>query len=70
MWAEEDHPALLPKTKGSGIMVADFVDELSGYLALSSDEQTTHPTIAKTSRALFEYGADKEGYWTGEKSMT
>ena len=68
MWAEEDHHALLPKTKGSGIMVADFVDEYDGYLALTPDEQAKHPTVAKSARALFEYGADK-GYWTGEKFM-
>ena len=35
MWAEDDHPALLPKTKGSGIMVADFIDEHNGYLQLT-----------------------------------
>ena len=35
MWAEEVHPALLPKTKGSGIMVADFIDKHNGYLALT-----------------------------------
>ena len=69
MWAEEDHPALLLKMKGSEIMVADFVDEYNGYLALTAEEQAKHPTIAKSARALFEYGADKEGYWTGEKFM-
>ena len=69
MWAEEDHPALLPKTKGSGIMVADFIDEYNGYLALTAEEQAENPAIAKSARALFEYGADKEGYWTGEKFM-
>ena len=27
MWGEEERPAILPKTKGSGIMVSDFVEE-------------------------------------------
>ena len=49
-------------------MVADFVDEYDGYLALTQDEQAKNPTIAKSTRALFECGADK-GYWTGEKFM-
>ena len=73
MWGEDDHPALLPKTKGSGIMVADFVEEHSGYLALTDAEHDTakvkFPSIPKSSRVLFEYGADKEGYWTGDKFM-
>ena len=38
MWAEEDHPAILPKTKGRGIMVSDFITEHQGYLILSSEE--------------------------------
>ena len=74
MWAEDDHPALLPKTKGSGIMVSDFVEEHNGYLALTPEEhdaaKVKFPTIPKSARVLFEYGADKEGYWTGDKFMT
>ena len=27
MWREENRPAILPKTKGSGIMVSGFVEE-------------------------------------------
>ena len=29
MWAMEDAPILQPKTKSSGIMVSDFVDQFS-----------------------------------------
>ena len=58
-----------PKTKGSGIMVADFIDEYNGYSAHTAEEQAKNPAIAKSARAFFEYGADKEGYWTGEKFM-
>ena len=32
MWAGEDAPIIQPKTKGSGIMVSDFVDAHSGFL--------------------------------------
>ena len=35
---EEERPALLPKTKGSGVMVSDFVEEHEGYLRLSDDQ--------------------------------
>ena len=27
------------------------------------------PDFPKTARATLEYGADKEGYWTGERFM-
>ena len=33
---EEERPALLPKTKGSEVMVSDFVEEHKGYLRLSN----------------------------------
>ena len=63
MWAEEVHPALLPKTKESGIiMVADFVDKYNGCLGSTIEEQAQHPTTGKS-------GADKEGYWTDGKCM-
>ena len=74
MWGEDEHPALLPKTKGSGIMVADFIEEHAGYLAFTPEEhemaKARFPSIPKSARVLFEYGADKEGYWTGEKFMS
>ena len=35
MWGEDDRPAILPKTKGSGIMVSDFVEEHGGYLKVT-----------------------------------
>ena len=37
MWGEEERPALLPKTEGSGLMVSDFVDELDGFLKHSDE---------------------------------
>ena len=70
MWAEEDHPAILPKTKGSGIMVSDFIDEHDGYLMLSSGEhkeaKKRFPEIPAAAHVRLEYGGEREGYWTGE----
>ena len=73
MWGEEDRPAILPKTKGSGIMVSDFVEEHGGFLKLTDEEferaKTTNPAIVQNARQLLEYGAEKEGYWTGDRFM-
>ena len=74
MWASEDVPIIQPKTKGSGIMVSDFVNAHSGFLQLTDSEhalaKATDPDFPNTARVLLEYGADKEGYWTSEKFMT
>ena len=70
MWGESERPAILPKTKGSGIMVSDFVEEHGGYLKLLPDEideaKSQYPNIKPDARSLLEYGAEKEGYWTSE----
>ena len=54
-------------------MVSDFIEEYSGYLSLASDELDTarmlDPNFPQKARELFEYGAAREGYWTGEKFM-
>ena len=71
MWVTEDQPILQSKTKGSGIMVRDFIDEHNGYLKLSDAEQSAakrrDPHFPKEARALLEYGADREGYWNSDK---
>ena len=73
MWGSADKPAILPKTKGSGIMVSDFIDEHSGYLKLSPEEledaRDSDDNFPEEARELFEYGAARAGYWTGEKFM-
>ncbi len=38
MRAAEDMIVLRPKSKGSGIMVSDFIDQHSVFLRLSEDE--------------------------------
>ena len=74
MWAGKDAPIIQPKTKGSGIMVSDFVDAHSSFLQLTDSEhdlaKATDPNFPRTAKVLLEYGADKEGYWTSEKFMT
>ena len=66
MWGTDNNPAILPKTKGSGIMVSDFVDEHGGYLRLSEDEldaaAVIDPEFPFEARQLLEYGAEREGY--------
>ncbi len=66
MWGTEDKPAILPKIKGSGIMVSDFIDEHNGFLRLSSEElegaRKTDRKFPQEARELFEYGAARAGY--------
>ena len=55
---------IMPKSKGSGIMVSDFID-INGYLSLS-DEQFTrakeqHPTIKQFARKTMEYARAGKG---------
>ncbi len=65
MWGTEDKPAILPKTKGCGIMVSDFIDEHNGFLRLSSEElegaRKTDRKFPQEARELFEYGAARAG---------
>ena len=73
IWATEDAPILQLKTKGSGIMVSDFVDQHSSFLRLTDSEhalaKATDKDFPKTVRVLLEYGADREGYWMSQKFM-
>ena len=71
MWASEDMAVLKPKTRGSGIMVSDYIDQHNGFLRLGDEEyrnaKAGDPSFPKEARALLEYGAEREGYWTSEK---
>ena len=73
LWAAKGTTIMRPKSKGSGIMVSDFVSERDGYLALTENEyqraKRVDPSIRMYTRQLIEYGAAKEGYWTSEKFM-
>ena len=37
-WGVKGEGMLRPKSKGSGIMVSDFIDERNGYLCLTTEE--------------------------------
>ena len=73
MWGESKRPAILPKTKGSGIMESDFVEERGQYLKLTPGEfesaKEQYPSIEPNAQCLLEYGAEKEGYWTSDRFM-
>ena len=73
IWAEPGTVVMRPKSKGSGIMVSDFIEERGGYLHLTDEEferaKQTNTTIRKYGRQLLEYGEAREGYWTSEKFM-
>lgn len=72
-WGTEGTRIIKPKSKGSGIMVSDFIDEKNGYLTLTLEEykraKVIHPTIRLQAREFLEYGESKEGYWTSNKFM-
>jgi hypothetical protein len=73
IWGTGDHAYIQPKSKGAGIMVSDFIDEHNGFLCLTDTEHqiasASNSNFPKAARALLEYGAGKEGYWTSEKFM-
>ena len=35
MWGTKNQKMIKPKSRGSGIMVSDFIDEFGGFLALT-----------------------------------
>ena len=69
-WAEENMLALCPKSQGRGLMVSDFIDEHSGFLSLSSEEQQlarlSQPNLPDTARVIFKFGAQGDGFWNSE----
>ena len=40
MWGEKNKIVIKPKGQGRGLMVSDFIDEYTGFLALTEDEHT------------------------------
>lgn len=71
VWGQKGMTVIRPKSKGSGIMVSDFIDEFNGYLSLSKDEHekavVNDRNIRMYARQLLEYGENREGYWTSDK---
>ena len=54
----EEKPAILPKTKGSRIIVSDFVEKHGGFLRLSNEEfqhaKECYPGIVPEAQRLLE----------------
>lgn len=70
-WLQEDQQVIKQKSRGSGMMVSDFVDEFSGFLRLTDLElergKQTVPDITKEAREIILYGENRDEYWTGER---
>ena len=71
-WGRKGEFMIMPKSKGSGIMISDFIDK-NGYLSLTDEEFTraklSNPTIKQYARQRMEYGESREGYWNSSKFM-
>ena len=63
LWAAKGTSVMRPKSKGSGIMISDFIDERNGYLELTQEEyeeaKKKNPSIKKCARQQLEYGEAK-----------
>jgi len=72
-WGTKGTTVMRPKSKGSGIMISDFIDEKNGFLRLTQEEydraKQTDPNIWMEARASLEYGENREGYWNSERFM-
>lgn len=70
-WGEKGQKMMKQKSRGSGIMVSDFIDEKNGFLALNDEEYTivkaSDPSIRPYAREFLEIGENREGYWTRDK---
>lgn len=72
-WGTKDNQMLVPKSKGPGIMIPDFISEQDGFLQLSDSEfaagRVKVPRLKQYARASIEYGENKDGYWTPERIL-
>lgn len=72
-WGTSESQVIRPKSRGSGIMVSDFITERDGYLCLTEAEHNMAKQkdcdIPMAPRTLLEYGEARDGYWTGAKFM-
>ena len=63
MWATDDKPVLQPKSKDSGILVSDFMEQHSGFICLT-DQEHAAASVSEDRRTWFEHDAAKELFWT------
>jgi transposase len=72
-WGVKGEGMLRPKSKGSGIMVSEFIEERTGYLALTTKQykmaKVKDKTISQFARETLEYGESRDGYLTSDKFM-
>ena len=72
-WGTPDSQLIRPKSRGSGIMVSDFIIERDGFLCLTEEEyqaaKRNNHNIRTSARKLLENGESREGHWTSEKFM-
>ncbi|XP_062501393.1 uncharacterized protein LOC134178536 [Corticium candelabrum] len=65
-WLQEDQQVIRPKSRGSGQMVSDFVDEYCGFFRLTDVKFQTakqsQPTIKQKAKVILEYGERRDGY--------
>ena len=65
-WGTKDDHMLVPKSRGTGIMVSDFISEKDGYLKLTDEEfaagRERLPRLKQYARASIEYGENKDGW--------
>lgn len=70
-WGTKDDHMLVPKSKGCGIMVSDFILEEHGYLYLNDGEfaagSEKYPHLKQFARMCIEYGENR--YWTSERFL-
>ena len=72
-WGTADSQIIRPKSRGSGMMVSDFITERDGFLCLTEAERKkakrSHSDMPMGARTLLEYGEKRDGYWTATKFM-
>ncbi len=73
-WADETMSVIKPKSRGSGLMVSDFVEEYGGFLELTPEEYAAakaagHKIKSPKARKLLEYGENRDGYWKSERFL-
>ena len=72
-WGRPESQVIRTKSRGSSIMVSDFITENDGYLCLTPSEydamKQSDPSVCMGSRTLLEYGENRDGYWTSNKFM-
>ena len=70
-WGTKDNHMLMPKSRGAGIMISDFISEQDGYLCLNEEEfaegLSKFSNLKRFARASLEYGEHKDGYWTSDR---